>query len=108
MSDDLVYSSAKGKIKKGSKSTKSQKYQKSPGPTKIRLEKKGRGGKQVTILFNLPFEENEAKQLMKDLQAKLACGGSFKDASIHFSGDMRDKIEEIFKSLGKKIVRSGG
>ena len=108
MSDELVYSSTKGKVKKGSKDNRGQKYQKSSGPTKVRLEKKGRGGKQVTVLFNLPFEESEAKQLMKDLQAKLACGGSFKDGCIHFSGDMRDKIEEIFKTLDKKIIRSGG
>ena len=108
MSDELVYSSAKGKVKKESKNKKSKQYQKSNGPAKLRLEKKGRGGKQVTVLFNLPFEESEAKQLMKDLQSKLACGASFKDGCIYFNGDMRGKVEEFFASLGKKIVRSGG
>ena len=108
MSDALVYSSAKGKVKKDTKTKKGKGYQKSTGPAKVRLEKKGMGGKQVTILFNLPFEESEAKLLMKDLQAKLACGASFKDGCIHFNGDMRDKVEEHFSSLGKKLVRSGG
>lgn len=108
MSDELVYSSNNAKVKQKTNSKKTGQYKKSQGPTKMRLEKKGRGGKQVTVLFNLPFEESEAKKLMQDLKTKLACGGSFKGGCIFFNGDMRDKIQSFFEELDQKIVRSGG
>ena len=99
MSDDelvLVYSTGK-KIDKKKKNILQKKYVVSKGPIKVRLETKGRRGKSVTILYNLPMEEDEAKFLMKRLQSHLACGASFKNSVIELSGDSRKKVEEFLK-----------
>ena len=74
----------------------------------MRLESKGRGGKQVTVLFNLPFNTEDAKQIMKTLQVQLGTGGSLKDGSIEFRGDVRSRIEEYFTKNNLKIIRAGG
>jgi translation initiation factor 1 len=78
------------------------------GPCKMRLEKNGRGGKQVTVLFNLPFSESEAKALLKTLQSQLGTGGTFKEGMIEFRGDVRQRVEEHFKQKNIPIVRAGG
>lgn len=78
------------------------------GPIKMRLETKGRGGKAVTVLFNLPLTPEQAAQLGKDLQQKLGVGGTFKDGCLELRGDMRDKIEKIFVAQGIPFKRAGG
>lgn len=106
MKERLVFSTdglSEKKPKKGSKT-----YERGNGPTKMRLETKGRGGKAVTVLFNLDFEEKEAKVFMKSLQQQLACGATFKNSRIELRGDLRDAIEDIFLKQGLKIVRAGG
>jgi len=74
----------------------------------VRLETKGRGGKAVTVLFNLPFAEAEAVQMMKDLQASLGCGATFKHGQVELRGDMRDQVAAFFTRKGLKLVRAGG
>ncbi|SMF20349.1 translation initiation factor [Pseudobacteriovorax antillogorgiicola] len=106
MSGRLLYSTDGGSSKKPEKKKKS--YEKSDGPTKMRLETKGRGGKSVTVLFNLPFDSGEAKKLMKEMQTLLGCGATFKEGRIEMRGDLRDKVEAHFQSKGLKIVRAGG
>lgn len=106
MKDKPVYSSAKGDLR--DKGPKSSAYQKSPGPAKMRLESNGRGGKVVTVLFNLPLEESEALAMMKELQSLLGIGGTFKNSSIELRGDHRDRVAEYFARRGLTIKRAGG
>lgn len=101
-----VYSTATGSNKK--QPSKKTHYQKANGPCKIRLETKGRGGKSVTVLFNLPLAEEEARQLMKELQNLAGCGATFKDAQIELQGDRRELVESYFQRLQMKIIRAGG
>lgn len=102
-----VYSTASGPYKEPTKK-KSDHYQKSSGPTKMRLETKGRGGKAVTVLFNLPFEETQARQLMKDLQAAAGCGATLKSGQIELQGDRREQVTAFFERQGWKLIRAGG
>lgn len=96
MSDELklVFSTEK-KVERKKKNNKQKDYKPSKGPIKIRMEKKGRGGKTVMVLYNIPLELKEAKALMKRLQSHLACGATFKNSVIELSGDNRKKIEEF-------------
>lgn len=107
MGDDLVFSTASGKQKKNKSAKKSQ-SQSGTGPTKMRLEKKGRGGKSVTVIYNLPFSGEEAKAHMKKLQAECGCGATFKNGQIELQGDRRDAIEKYFQNENLKIQRAGG
>ena len=101
----LVYSTDSGSQKKN-KETKS--HAPSTGPTKMRLETKGRGGRAVTVLWNMPFTDVEIRSLMKDIQAKKACGATFKDGQVEFQGDIRDGIQAYFTEKSWKLVPAGG
>lgn len=107
MSPKLVYSTATGS-QKHSNGKRTSSYVQAAGPAKVRLETKGRGGKAVTVLFNLPFDEDKAKELMRHLQAQLGCGATLKASAIEFQGDRRVKIAEYFDTQGWKLIRAGG
>ena len=80
----------------------------SEGPCKMRLEKKGRAGKSVTVLFNLPYTPSQAKTLMKQIQTFLGTGATFKNQTIEIRGDQRDKIKLYFQKMNLKIISAGG
>ena len=109
MADKPVYSTVTGSAKGKGPAPKASAYAPSAGPLKVRLETKGRGGKAVSVLFNLPFPtEAEAVAVMKELQSSLGCGATFKDGQIELRGDVRDRIEAYFSKRGVKLVRAGG
>jgi len=107
MSDSrLVYSTESGSHKKESSGTSS--WKRTTGPTKMRLETNKRGGKTVTVLFNLPFEEAEAKDLLKAMQSAFGCGGAVKESELELRGDVRVKVEAFFTKKNLKVIRAGG
>lgn len=78
------------------------------GPAKMRLEKSGRGGKAVTVLFELPLDEAEMKELLKALKTRCGTGGALKDGKLEIQGDQREKIEAVLSERGLKVKRAGG
>jgi translation initiation factor 1 len=102
----LVYSTATGSQKKEAKDSNT--WPKSDGPAKMRLETNQRGGKSVTVLFNLPIGEQEAKELLKAMQSAFGCGGAMKEGTLELRGDVRVKVEGFFAKKNLKIVRAGG
>jgi translation initiation factor 1 len=75
---------------------------------KIRLEKNGRGGKTVTVVFELPQNEEYFKNLEKKLKSLCGTGGSFKEGKIEIQGDHRNKIKLHLEGLGFKVKLAGG
>jgi translation initiation factor 1 len=75
---------------------------------KIRLEKNGRGGKTVTVIFELPPNEAYFKDLEKKLKALCGTGGSYKDHKIDIQGDHREKIKVFLEKIGFKVKLAGG
>ena len=67
-----------------------------------------RKGKALTILEGFTINDNEVKNIAKELKKKLSVGGSLKDNYIIIQGDYRDKIMEILNSKGFKTKRVGG
>jgi translation initiation factor 1 len=67
-----------------------------------------RKGKALTILEAFTINDNEVKNIAKELKKKLSVGGSLKDNYILIQGDYRDKIMEILNSKGFKTKRVGG
>lgn len=104
--DRLVYSSDKGSQRKAKPAGKGGLP--APGPTKMRLETKGRGGRAVTVLWNFPFDEAAVKALMKEIQQRVASGATFKEERLEFQGDVRPKVQELFQEKGLKLVLAGG
>ncbi|MHB2018581.1 MAG: stress response translation initiation inhibitor YciH [Candidatus Xenobia bacterium] len=75
---------------------------------KIRLEKAGRHGKAVTVIFELGISEAERKELLKALKTECGTGGTAKEGTLEIQGDHRDRIEARLKALGYKVKRAGG
>lgn len=75
---------------------------------KIRLEKNKRGGKLVSVIFELPLNPEYNKKLCKELKAKCGTGGSHKDDSIEIQGDHRQKLKELLEKKGFSVKLAGG
>lgn len=71
----------------------------------VAIDKKGRGGKQVTIVNGFVGKEDDLADLGKMLKTKCGVGGSVKDGQILVQGDQRDKIVTILTGLGYKAKR---
>lgn len=104
----LAYSTDSGSHKKEHKKGDDSKYKKSDGPIRVRIEKKGRGGKSVTVIYNLGMDKDNAKDLKKSLSSKLSVGSTIKEGRIELQGDHVAKCLEMLNSLGFKAVKSGG
>jgi translation initiation factor 1 len=74
----------------------------------IRREKKGRGGKTVTVIMNLQLTPEDAKKLSKKLKQACGAGGAVKEDSIEIQGDNRDRVAEILEQMGYKTKFVGG
>jgi translation initiation factor 1 len=74
---------------------------------RISLDKRNRGGKQVTLISGFVGKEADLQLLGKFLKTKCGVGGSAKDNEIIIQGDFRNKIKEILFNAGYvKIVKS--
>ncbi|HEY3321310.1 MAG TPA: stress response translation initiation inhibitor YciH [Planctomycetota bacterium] len=81
-----------------------------PGNVVVRvgLETKGRRGKGVTTISDLPLDANRLLQLATKLKQRLGTGGTTKDGRIEIQGDQRDRIIVELESLGYRVKRVGG
>lgn len=66
---------------------------------KLRLEKKGRGGKTVTVVYDLPNNSGFLKDLAQELKRTCGTGGAVAEDTIELQGDLRERVREY---LGKK------
>jgi translation initiation factor 1 len=74
----------------------------------VRLERKGRGGKSVTVIDGLQMRQKERGALLKQLKTNLGTGGTVKDASLEIQGDHRDALMAELGKMGYTAKRSGG
>lgn len=66
----------------------------------VRKERKGRGGKVVTLIEGFVGSEEALIQLSKDLKQHCGTGGSVKDGAILMQGDIADKIVRFLTLSG--------
>jgi translation initiation factor 1 len=74
----------------------------------VRIERKGRAGKSVSVIEGLPLSRKEQEGLLKQLKAKQGTRGTFTDTSIEIQGDHRDALMALLEGMGHRAKRSGG
>ncbi|MCK5138106.1 MAG: translation initiation factor [Bacteroidales bacterium] len=74
----------------------------------VRLDRKNRKGKTVTIVEGFDGTGEDLKSLGRELKSRCGVGGSEKDGNILIQGDFGDRIMALLKEKGFKVKRSGG
>jgi translation initiation factor 1 len=106
----VVYSTGIGKVCPGCGwpvkdckcSSKRNADQSIPGRVvaKLRMEKKGRGGKTVTVVYDLPQNAAFLKELAQELKRTCGTGGAVSENTIELQGDLRDRVRECLMKKG--------
>lgn len=81
---------------------------KSLGTVKVGRETAGRRGKGVTVVSELPLNDEAIKELATRLKTRCGSGGTAKDGRIEIQGDHRDTVTTELEAIGYKVKRSGG
>ena len=76
--------------------------------TIVRLDRKSRGGKSVTVIEGLQLSREECEKLLKQLKAKLGTGGTVKNTTLEIQGDHCDAVMAELSGIGYMPKRSGG
>ena len=112
--EGLVYSTDHGKMCPGCNQAENnclcskEETVSTKGPIKIRRETKGRKGKGVTVISNIPLTLSEIKDLAKALKTRVGTGGTVKNATIEIQGEHINLLIEELKKRGFAVKRIGG
>ena len=73
-------------------------------PVRVRRETKGRRGKGVTVVENVPLPASELKALARELKQRCGSGGTVKGGTIEIQGEHRDASAELIRERGWRVV----
>lgn len=77
------------------------------GWVRVARERKGRGGKVVTLVSGLPEDPQAMAQVSQALKRHCATGGTVEDDLIVLQGDVRDRVEPKLVAMGYRVKRVG-
>jgi translation initiation factor 1 len=108
MNDDksrLVYSTDGNIPKKENPQAKSSGNGQDTGPKKIivRLDRKKRAGKSVTLIEGLPLSPERLETLLKQIKAEHGTGGTMKDGVLEIQGDHCEAVAARLERIGYKV-----
>ena len=72
---------------------------------RVAMEKKGRGGKTVTLIRGFVGTESDLKDLGKLIKTKCGVGGSVKEGEIIIQGDFKQRVIDLLKAEGYTQTR---
>ncbi len=121
MPDRLVYSTDGGRIdtcpvcgrsykecRCDKPASVNQTTKKSDGIVRVMRDRKGRGGKTVTVIDGVMGSEAELTALAQQIKKLCGSGGTVKNGNIEIQGDHCDKVQAKLTEMGYKVKRAGG
>ena len=74
----------------------------------VSIDRKQRGGKEVTLVEGFVGAEEDLKELGKKIKTKCGVGGTVKDNEIIIQGNFKEKIFELLSKDGYQVKKKGG
>jgi protein-tyrosine phosphatase len=81
---------------------------KSAPVVRLGRETKGRRGKGVTTVSDVPLDEAALLELATKLKDRCGTGGTVRDGVIEIQGDQRDRLTAVLEGMGYRVKRVGG
>jgi len=78
------------------------------GIVRVSREKKGRGGKTVTLVRGLALQVAELAALGRQLKTACGSGGTVADGVIEIQGDHGERVMQVLQAKGYSVKRAGG
>jgi translation initiation factor 1 len=75
-----------------------------PRRAAVRLERKGRGGKEVTLVEGLGLPAEELSRWLSDCKQALGCGGAVEGDALALQGDQRERVRAFLAARGVKKI----
>ncbi|MGQ9683445.1 MAG: translation initiation factor [Anaerolineae bacterium] len=75
---------------------------------RLQRERKGRGGKTVTVISGLQLPDADLEGLAKKLKAACGTGGTVREGTIELQGDLRERAAAELQRLGYRTKLAGG
>ncbi len=72
---------------------------------RVRIERKGRKGKTVTLISGFVGQSADLEELGKALKAKCGIGGSVKDGEVILQGELVERVVALLREMGYTRTR---
>jgi translation initiation factor 1 len=80
---------------------------KGPGRAVVRYERKGRGGKEATVIEQLALSPRERAEWLLAMKQALGCGGILEGESLVLQGDQRTRVRAWLEARGVARISVG-
>jgi translation initiation factor 1 len=78
-----------------------------PARAVVRIERKGRGGKEATLVEKLELPSPALERWLEEAKRALGCGGSVEDGALVLQGDQRERVARWLERRGVRKVTLG-
>ena len=78
------------------------------GVVRLHRDRKGRGGKVMTLITGVPGSSASVDELATTLKRFCGCGGAVKGGVIEIQGDLRERLAGKLTDLGYQVKIAGG
>ncbi len=75
---------------------------------RVWIDRKGRGGKEVTLIKGIKRPDSQLKEFAKIIKSKCGVGGTAKGGEIIIQGNHRDRVIKILINLGFHLAKKAG
>jgi translation initiation factor 1 len=80
---------------------------KGPGRAVVRYERKGRGGKEATVVEQLALSPRERAEWLLAMKQALGCGGMLEGEALVLQGDQRTRVRAWLEARGVARISVG-